>query len=318
MTILVTGGAGYIGSHCVKALLETHPVVVVDNLSTGHVRQTERFVELDIRNTDRLAEVMATHQVTAVLHFAASCYVGESVTDPAIYYHNNVYGTYSLLQAMRTAGVNRLIFSSSCATYGMPKTPYLAEDHPQHPVNPYGWTKRMVEQMLCDYVAAYELRTVSLRYFNAAGAHPDGTLRECHDPETHLIPLALQAVRGDIPELVVYGNDYPTPDGTCVRDYVHVCDLAQAHILALKYLLETDGPSEVFNIGSEHGYSVLEVLKTVEAVTGKPVPYRFGPRRPGDPPRLVASARKIKETLGYDPQYPELIDCVKTAWNALA
>jgi UDP-glucose 4-epimerase len=247
------------------------------------------------------------------MHFAASCYVGESVTDPAKYYDNNLVGTMRLLQGMREAGVSQFIFSSSCATYGDPIRLPLDETHPLNPVNPYGYTKRAVEAMLSDYSRAYNLRYVSFRYFNAAGADPEGKLGECHDPETHLIPLILQVASGRRASVSIFGTDYETRDGTCIRDYIHIDDIAAAHLKGLDYLA-TGGESNVFNIGSETGYTVREVIEATERVTGKTITVEEGPRRPGDPPSLVASSAKIRDTLGWRPSYATLDDIIQTAW----
>ncbi len=317
-TVLVSGGAGYIGSHCVRRLLgQGRKVVVVDNLSTGDVRflQQTPFVQGDIRNQDLLLDTFRTYGVTAVMHFAASCYVGESVSDPQKYYDNNVFGTLQLLSAMRAAGISHCIFSSSCAVYGDPQYLPLDENHRLHPVNPYGFTKRVVEEMLKDFARAYPaFRYVSLRYFNAAGADPDGCLGEAHEPETHLIPLILQVASGRREAIQIYGTDYDTPDGTCIRDYIHIDDIALAHLKSLNYL-EQNGDSAVFNIGTEHGYSVRQMIDACRRVTGKAIAVQEASRRPGDPPALVASARKIRETLNWVPQYQDLDAIIQTAWQ---
>ncbi|MGE0201103.1 MAG: UDP-glucose 4-epimerase GalE [Candidatus Melainabacteria bacterium] len=316
-SILVTGGAGYIGSHCVQQLLaDGRRVVVLDDLSTGfrELILTDDFVEGSTRDADVLARIFRRHDIGLVMHFAASAYVGESVTDPARYYENNVLGTLSLLQAMRRAGVNRMVFSSSCAVYGEPAALPLTEDHPLSPVNPYGFTKRVAEAMLADFARAYDFRSVSLRYFNAAGADPHGRLGEMHDPETHLIPCILQVVNGDREAVTVYGADYDTPDGTCIRDYIHVEDIAQAHRLAMAHL-EGGGESRVYNLGTSHGHSVREVIAICRAVTGAEIPVREAPRRPGDPPRLTADAGRITRELGWKPAYTRLDAMVETAWR---
>lgn len=317
MSILVTGGAGYIGSHCVHQLMsEGRSVVVYDNLTTGFklLIRSPQFVQGDTRDRQHLAQVMKDYGVTAVMHFAASCYVGDSVQNPQFYYDNNVYGTLQLLAAMRDAEVEQIIFSSTCATYGVPQSVPLDETHSLNPINPYGMTKRTVEAMLSDFSLAYGLQYVSFRYFNAAGADPGGEIGECHDPETHLIPLVLQTASGQRPHITIYGTDYPTPDGTCIRDYIHVNDIAQAHLLGLSYL-EQGGTSTVFNIGSEHGYSVREMISACEQVTGQRIAIQEGERRPGDPPRLVASAAKIKSTLGWRPAFTDLSAIIQTAWQ---
>jgi UDP-glucose-4-epimerase GalE len=273
-----------------------------------------RFVQGSLHETARLTEVLRTHAITAVVHFAAFAYVGESVHDPLKYYHNNVAGTLALLQAMHTAGVQRLIFSSSCATYGMPQQPFLTEDHPQQPINPYGESKLFVERMLRACGPAYGLRWISLRYFNAAGADPDGELGENHQPETHLIPLVLAVANGRLPEIAIFGTDYDTPDGTCIRDYIHVTDLADAHILALQ-ALNSDRANTAYNLGTGSGYSVREVVDTAARITGRPIASTAAPRRPGDPPRLVAAADKAQQVLGWRPRYSDLDTIIATAWR---
>jgi len=315
--ILVTGGAGYIGSHTVQCLLDhNHHVVVLDNLSTGHKKLilSPYFVQGNIADRALIMDTLKKHHIDAVMHFSAFAYVGESVENPEKYYQNNVNGTLQLLSAMREADVHQFVFSSTCATYGIPAEVPITENCPQAPVNPYGQTKLMVEHMLKDFSAAYPLRYVALRYFNAAGAHPNGHIGESHDPETHLLPLVLQAAKGERPHISVFGTDYDTPDGTCIRDYIHVWDLADAHRLALDYL-QAGGTSDVFNLGTENGYSVREVIKVAEAVTGKTIPIVEGERRAGDPPRLVASAKKAKTVLGWQPQYNELNPIMETAWQ---
>ncbi len=316
-SILVTGGAGYIGSHCVRQLLDAGwRVVILDNLSTGYREfvLSEDFVEGSILDKSLVSRVLKEYGIEAVMHFAAFAYVGESVDEPEKYYMNNVYGTLQLLAAMRESGVGRFIFSSSCATYGIPMHLPLTEEHPLSPVNPYGFTKRVVEQMLADYSHAYGLRYVSLRYFNAAGADGGGRLGECHEPETHLIPLVLQAASGQRPNVTVFGTDYDTRDGTCVRDYIHVNDLGRAHLLALEYL-QQGGTSQVFNLGSETGYTVREVIAACERIAGCRVPVVEGERRPGDPAALVASSEKIRRVLGWHPQCSTLDAMIETAWQ---
>jgi UDP-glucose-4-epimerase GalE len=312
--VLVTGGAGYVGSHAVRELLEAgHHVTILDDLREGHREAVPRealLVEGDLGDPAVLGRGLEGAQ--AVLHFAALAYVGASVKDPASYYHTNVVKGLALLWAMLERGVRRLIFSSTCATYGNPKYLPLDEDHPTEPINPYGATKRAYERALQDHAAAGQLRAIALRYFNAAGCHESGALGEDHDPETHLIPLAIDAALGRGPGLSVFGDDYDTPDGTCIRDYVHVQDLARAHVLAL-LALEKGEAFRAFNLGSERGSSVREVIRAVERATGKPVPLTIGPRRPGDPPRLVASALRARQELGFAPHFPELPAIVETA-----
>lgn len=316
MRTLVTGGAGYIGSHTVRRLLSVgHEVTVLDDLSVGHRAAVPDglLVEGDLRDGELLKRVMADRRVEAVVHFAASASVGESVADPALYYSNNVFGSLSLLDACRAAGVSRFVFSSTCATYGTPQAVPITEAEPQRPINPYGNTKLVVERAAADYAAAYGLGCCFFRYFNAAGAAPDGTLGEDHTPETHLLPLALAAAAGRRPPLDLYGTDYPTPDGTCVRDYVHVDDLAVAHALALDRL--RPGEVRAFNLGTGRGQSVREVIHAVERVTGRPVPVRECPRRAGDPPTLVADASLVRREWGWEPEYREFERIVQTAWH---
>jgi UDP-glucose-4-epimerase GalE len=316
MRILVTGGAGYIGSHAVRLFLARgHETWVYDNLSMGHRRAVPagRLVEGDLGEPSRLDHALVAHRIEAVVHFAASAYVGESVREPARYYLNNLVNTLQLLEAVRRHKVSRFVFSSTCATYGVPSRVPITEDEPQKPINPYGNTKLAVERALSDYAAAYEFGFAALRYFNAAGASPDGDIGEDHDPETHLIPLVLQAALGQRPHVQVFGTDYPTPDGTCVRDYIHVDDLAEAHLLALEAV--RPGGGFFCNLGTGKGCSVREVIRTAEEVTGKRVPVQEGPRRPGDPPVLVASADKARRELGWRPRYTELRPILETAWH---
>lgn len=319
-SILVTGGAGYIGSHAVVALQNSgYNVVVLDNLVYGHREIAEAVlkVELVVGDTgDRalLDNLFSTRKIDAVMHFAAYAYVGESVEAPDKYYRNNVVGTLTLLEAMQAAGINKFVFSSTCATYGEPKTVPIPEDHPQNPINPYGMTKLMVEKILADFDRAYGLKSTIFRYFNAAGAAPDGSLGEDHNPETHLIPLTLYAALGKRESIAIFGTDYPTPDGTCIRDYIHVSDLASAHVLGLEYLLK-GGQTEVFNLGNGNGFSVKEVIETAREVTGREIKAEERDRRPGDPPMLVGSAEKAKAMLGWNPQYPELRDIIAHAWQ---
>ncbi len=317
MNILVTGGAGYIGSHTTLELAgRGHRVVVLDNLTKGHrgaVRGIE-FVQGDTGDAGLLKEIFRKHGIEAVVHFAAGSLVGESVRQPSAYYHNNVVKGLTLLDAMVESGVRRLVFSSTAAVYGEPLEIPIPEEHLTAPTNPYGATKLALEGALHWYNQAYGLQYTSLRYFNAAGADPAGEIGEDHDPETHLIPLVVKSVMGLLPHLEVYGTDYPTPDGTCVRDYVHVSDLAAAHVLALD-ALASGSPSAVYNLGNGNGYSVLEVIKTVEEVAGKPVKVQYGPRRPGDPAALVAGSRKIMDDLGWRPRFADLKTIIETAWR---
>ena len=326
VNILVTGGAGYIGSHMVKLLLRHgHYVTVFDNLSTGHraaVQQAD-FVEGDLRQEADSARAFEGRQIDVVMHFAASCYVGESVQDPAKYYVNNVIGTLNLLEAMRAARVRRLVFSSTCSTYGDPVALPMSEDHPQRPVNPYGMSKLTAERAMTDYGRAYGFSTVALRYFNAAGCDPEGELGERHEPETHLIPLILrEALRvrgGGKPEdtrLQVFGDDFDTPDGTCIRDYVHIADLCAAHLLALERLMcgKVSG-FNAFNLGNGNGYSVKEVIDNCRRVTAQDIRYRIAGRRAGDPAKLVASAARARADLGWSPKFDQLSTIVETAWQ---
>jgi len=316
-SVLVCGGAGYIGSHMTRTLVENgFNVTVFDNLKTGR-REAVRNARLevgDLLDPDALDRVFASDAFDAVFHFAALIAVGESVVAPAEYYRNNVTGTLNLLDAARRADVDKIVFSSTAATYGNPIRDLIDETHPVAPINPYGRSKLMIERVLEDYARAYELRSVRFRYFNAAGAHPDGTMGEAHDPETHLIPNVLRAVRGEIPELQIFGQDYATPDGTCVRDYVHILDLCSAHLAALDWMERNEG-TNVFNLGNGDGFSILEVMRTAEEVTGKPVPHRFGPRRAGDAGVLVADSREAREALGWTPRYADLKTIVETAWR---
>lgn len=315
--VLVTGGAGYIGSHACKALAAAGYVPVsFDNLVYGHewAVQWGPLVQGDILDREALDAALLQWKPVAVMHFAAFAYVGESVSNPGKYYRNNVAGSLNLLEAMRDHGIDKFIFSSTCATYGVPDVVPIPETLPQHPINPYGASKLMIEQMLRDFDVAHGLRSISLRYFNAAGADPDGETGESHDPETHLVPLVLDAAAGTRPEIVVFGDDYDTPDGTCIRDYIHVTDLADAHVLALG-ALESSSPTTAYNLGNGRGFSVKEVIESARAVTGREVPVRFGERRPGDPPRLVGDATRIRQVLGWKPRHSDLADMIGTAWR---
>ncbi|MBD9652360.1 UDP-glucose 4-epimerase GalE [Ensifer sp. PDNC004] len=312
---LVTGGAGFIGSHTCKRLAEQGIVpVVYDNLSTGHRANVKwgPLVEGAIEDKERLAAAIRTHAPECLIHFAASAYVGESVEDPGKYYTNNVAGSIALLEACRATGLGRIVFSSSCATYGIPPQLPITEDMVQLPINPYGRTKLMIELMLGDYARAYGIRSVALRYFNAAGADPEGQLTEKHDPETHLIPRALMAAAGRIDRLDVFGDDYATPDGTCIRDYIHVTDLADAHVASVNYL--RDGGEVLHaNLGSGHGTSIRQVLSAIDRVTGRPVPVQMLPRRPGDPPVLYADTNWARQRLGFSPQLSDIDTIIATA-----
>lgn len=319
-TILVTGGAGYIGSHAVLALKSAgYEVVVLDNLSAGHpelIREVLK-VELivgDTRDRALLDQVFASRPIAAVMHFAAYIAVGESVIDPAKYYQNNVVGTLTLLEAMLAAQVKAFVFSSTCAIYGMPQEIPMTEQHPRDPLSPYAASKNMVEQILADFEGAYGLKSVAFRYFNASGADPSGLLGEDHDPETHLIPLALLTALNKRDSLSIFGTDYPTADGTAIRDYIHVSDLAAAHVLGLEYLL-AGGTSEVFNLGNGNGFSVREVIETARRVTGRAIPAQECDRRLGDAPILVGSSEKARKILNWNPQYPDLEAIISHAWN---
>jgi UDP-glucose 4-epimerase len=318
MRVLVVGGAGYIGSHCVRQLEKSgHQPVVLDNLVFGHreaVPEHVPFYDFDLGDKARVIELLKKEEIALVMHFAAFAYVGESVTDPLKYYENNLGKTVALLQAMREAGVGKFVFSSTCATYGVPETIPMTEDLPQKPINPYGQTKLDVENLLKACATAYGLSSASFRYFNAAGAAGDGSIGEDHDPETHLIPLAIWAAQGKRDKLTVFGNDYDTPDGTCLRDYIHVEDLASAHI-AVFDKLDEPGTCLFYNLGTGKPVSVLEIIKAVEAVTGLEVPYESGPRRPGDPPALYADSSKAQKDLGWKPKYMDIKETISTAWS---
>ncbi len=325
MNVLVCGGAGYIGSHMVRLLQEQgHTPVVFDNLSTGHAEAVPEdcLVRGDLRDKSALRRVFAEHAFDAVMHFAAKSIVPESVTDPALYYENNVAGTLNLLDAMREEGVMRFVFSSTAAVYGNPIDGgaqgngvfTMDELHPVAPLNPYGHSKLFIEQVLQAQARAYGLRSVAFRYFNAAGAAPDGELGESHDPETHLIPNILRAALGTGPELHLFGDDYATPDGTCVRDYIHVNDLADAHLRALGFMRREEG-AHTFNLGNGQGFSVRQVLQAAEEVTGRPIPHTISPRRPGDADVLVADSAKARAVLGWEPKVTDMRELMETAWR---
>jgi len=315
--VLVTGGAGYVGAHACKALREAgYMPVVLDNLSTGH-REFVRwgpFVQADIKETEAVYGAIRTYEPEAVLHFAASAYVGESVTDPQKYYHNNVVGSLALLQAMLRTPCRRLVFSSTCAIYGEPAKMPITENTDKAPVNPYGASKAMVERILSDYAAAYQLESIALRYFNACGADPESQIGELRDPETHLIPRAMMALQGYVDDFAMFGGDYPTPDGTPIRDYIHVCDLADAHVAAVDRLLGGGG-SAAFNVGTGQGYSVREIIAAIERETGECITVEVAPPRPGDPPVLVADASHARAELGFLPSRSDLATIIKTAWD---
>lgn len=316
MNILVVGGAGYIGSHMVRLLDQAgHRVVVLDNLSTGFEAAVTagELVVGEMENRDLVESLLRDHQIDAVMHFAAFALVGESVAEPAKYYHNNVVATLALLEAMRAADVRRLVFSSTCATYGVPPTVPISEATPQQPVNPYGFTKLVIERALDDYVRAYDFGFTALRYFNAAGASPAGDIGEDHHPESHLIPLVLQVALGQRPEITIFGDDWPTPDGTCIRDYIHVDDLGRAHLAALEQTQV--GTALKLNLGTGRGQSVREIIEACREVTGHDIPAVVGPRRPGDPPELVADATLAGQVLGWEPEYRHVRDIIQSAWN---
>ncbi len=316
MKILITGGAGYIGSHAVRLFLERgHDVWIYDNLVYGHraAVPAERLIVGELGETHRLDQILVEKRIDAVVHFAAYTYVGESVTHPAKYWHNNLVVTLGLMESLRRHGVARFVFSSTAATFGMPEKMPITEQTPQNPINPYGASKLAVEKALADYSHAYRWGFAALRYFNASGANAGGIIGEDHTPETHLIPLIIYAAQGKRPHIEIFGTDYPTPDGTCIRDYIHVDDLAEAHLLALEKL--QPGQQMHYNLGIGRGYSVREVIAAVEAVTGLKVPVKEGPRRPGDPPVLVASSEKIQRELGWKPRYTDIKSIVETAWN---
>jgi len=317
MAVLVTGGAGYIGSHTVRELQKLgRKVVVYDNLSRGHREavQGAPLVVGDLLDFERLEKIIREYEVTSVIHFAADSQVGESMVHPEKYYFNNVTGTLNLLKAMKNNGVKRIVFSSSAATYGEPEAVPITEDLPKNPTSVYGRTKWMMEQIMNDYDKAYGLKYIALRYFNAAGADPDADIGEDHHPETHLIPIIMQVLLGKRESVSIFGVDYPTPDGTCIRDYIHVTDLASAHILALD-ALENGKESSVYNLGNGNGFSVKEIIDTVEKVTGKKVPRVEAERRPGDPAVLIASSQKIMKELGWKPKFNRIEQIIETAWR---
>tara|TARA_R110002049_G_scaffold2750_3_gene21851 strand:- start:48649 stop:49632 length:984 start_codon:yes stop_codon:yes gene_type:complete len=316
MNVLVVGGAGYIGSHAVVLLREAgHSVCVYDNLSRGHREAVPDglLVEGDLTDREKLVSTLREKKIDAVMHFAAFALVNESVNDPALYYHNNVVAALSLLEAMREADVKKIVFSSTTATYGEPEIVPIPETTPQQPINPYGFTKLVIEQALADYAAAYDFAYAALRYFNAAGAKPDGSIGEDHDPESHLIPIVLQVALGQRDHITVFGDDYPTPDGTCIRDYIHIDDLGDAHIKALDRL--QPGKGLCVNLGTGRGTSVREIIQACREVTGHAIPEVMGERRAGDPPELVADATLAKKLLGWTPQYTSVKPIVQTAWN---
>ena len=318
MAILVAGGAGYIGSHMVKDLIEHgEDVVVADNLSTGHrdaINPKAKFYEGDIRDRKFLDKVFDNEDITAVVHFAAFSIVPESMSKPLKYFDNNTGGMITLLEVMRDHNIKYIVFSSTAATYGVPEHMPIKETDPQNPINPYGLSKLMMEKMMAWADKAYGIKFVALRYFNVAGAAPDGTIGEDHGPETHLVPIILQVAQGKRKELSIFGDDYNTPDGTNVRDYVHVMDLTDAHILAIKYL-EAGNKSNAFNLGSSTGFSNKQMLEAAREVTGKPIPAKMAPRRPGDPDSLVAASDKAREILGWKPKYDDVHDIIATAWK---
>jgi len=314
--ILVTGGAGYIGSHTILSLMDAdHRVVTVDNLHSGHRQAVSdcHFVQADLGDREALRRLFKDFPVEAVIHFAAFCYVGESVTSPGKYFNNNLVNGLNLINAMLEAGVAKIIFSSSCAVYGEPQEVPIPETHPKMPVSPYGMTKHFFEEVLSAYNTAHGIEYVSLRYFNAAGADPQGRIGESHDPETHLIPLVLQTALGHRSEIKIFGSNYPTPDGTCIRDYIHVRDLAEAHVLALDYLLSGE-ESICLNLGTGKGYSVREVVERCRQICDKPIPSQVVAPRPGDPPELISSGGKAMQILNWQPRY-SLTDIISTAWN---
>lgn len=318
MKILVAGGAGYVGSHFVaRALEKNHDIVVVDNLVTGHrgsVPEKVTFYETDVRNRDEMRKIFENEKPDAVIHFAAASLVAESMVEPNKYFDNNTYGMVCLLDVMKDTGVKKIVFSSTAATYGIPEEIPIKEDDPTRPINPYGESKLMMEKIMAWADQAYGIKGVALRYFNVAGAIEDGSIGEDHGPETHLVPNILFAALGKNDKIVMYGDDYDTPDGFNVRDYVHPIDLADAHLLALDYMDKTN-KSNVFNLGSSSGFSVKQMVDAAEKVTGKTIPQEVGPRRAGDPDTLIADSSKAREVLGWKPQYDSVEDIIRTAWN---
>ena len=317
MKILVTGGAGYIGSHVVKLLQKkNYEVVIFDNLSRGHIEAIPKnaaFEKVDLLDVQGIRAAISRHKIDAVIHFAAFAYVGESVENPMMYYKNNVVGSFNLISALNEAAIRRFVFSSTCSIYGNPVSLPIAENQAAAPINPYAKTKLMIEQILADYETAYNFKSVALRYFNAAGDSPDGDIGESHSPEPHLLPLILETALQKRKHIGIYGDDYPTPDGTCIRDYIHVDDLADAHVRALEYLLAGE-KSTIINLGTGTGNSVREVIRIAEEVTGREIPFVMSPRRPGDPAILVADNKKAKEVLGWEPKY-DIRGNLQTAWN---
>ena len=315
--ILIVGGAGYIGSHVNKVLNERgYETIILDNLSYGHEESVKwgTLCKCDLANINEVDDIFTKYDINAVMHFSSFIDVGESVRNPEKYYNNNVVNTMNLLNVMLKHDVKKFIFSSTCATYGIPQKIPLTENHPQNPINPYGWTKLMVERILKDYDTAYGLKSVILRYFNASGADESGIIGEWHNPETHLIPLILDAAMGKREDIKIFGTDYDTPDGTCIRDYIHVTDLADAHILSLEYL-NKNNQSNQFNLGNGQGFSVREVIESVKRVTGRNFNVTQTQRRDGDPAILIGSSKKAKDTLGWDPQYVNIDKIIETAWN---
>jgi len=315
--ILVVGGAGYIGSHFVKELVKDYDVVVLDNLSTGHRRAVDAkaiFIQGDLGDSTIVQRIFDTYKIEAVIHFAAFSLVGESVIDPMKYYENNVVATLNLLKAMQRNQIKNFIFSSTAATYGMPTVDFIDEKTPTNPINPYGQSKLMVEQMLSDFAQSYQMKYVVLRYFNAAGAHETAEIGESHNPETHLIPIILQHLGGQRDSISVFGSDYDTPDGTCIRDYIHVTDLAKAHLLALEALLSNTIETATYNLGNGNGYSVKQIIEACELVTGKKANVKYAKRRVGDPAKLVANADKIYAELGWKARL-DIQDIIKSAWT---